>query len=114
MCCSYTKTARCRLGGRIMPPRKRAAAGPTPVNAITHDQAKRKNIPTADAQDFITEDLRAPIPLRYPRDTTLDPQLVWTGKDKQDAEDLVVDAPPLYIQEKIDPRVLVEDLRRSS
>ena len=96
-----------------MPPRKRASAGPTPVDAVTHKD-KRVNLPTADAQDFINDDLRAPIPLRYPRDTTLDPQLVWTGKDEQDADDLIVDAPPLYIQEKIDPRVLIEDLRKSS
>ena len=96
-----------------MPPRKRAATGPTPVDAVTH-RDKRVNLPTADAQDFITDDLRAPIPLRYPRDTTLDPQLVWTGKDEQDADDLVVEAPPLYIQEKVDPRVLIENLRRSA
>jgi adenine-specific DNA-methyltransferase len=96
-----------------MPPRKRAPAGPTSVDAVTHKD-KRVNLPTADAQDFITDELRAPIPLRYPRDTTLDPQLVWIGKDAQDAEDLVVEAPPLYIQEKIDPRVLIEDLRKSA
>ena len=44
--------------------------------------------------------------VRYPRDQILDPQLVWKGKDELDAEDLVTDAPPIYIQEKIDPRVL--------
>jgi len=93
-----------------MPPHRRAAAGPTPVDAVTHKD-KRVNLPTADAQDFITDDLRAPIPLRYPRDTTLDPQLVWTGKDEQDAENLVVDAPPLYIQEKIHPQAIIEDVR---
>jgi len=49
--------------------------------------------------------------LRYPRDPSLDPQLVWKGKDEQDATDLVVDAPPIFIQETIDPRVLVESLR---
>jgi adenine-specific DNA-methyltransferase len=92
---------------------RRAPAGPTDIDAVTHKD-KRINLPTADARDFITDDLRAPIPLRYPRDTTLDPQLVWTGKDQQDAEDLVVDAPPLYIQEKLDPRVLIENLRRTA
>src|SRR5215218_3273963 len=49
--------------------------------------------------------------LRYPRDPSLDPQLVWKGKDEQDAADLVVDAPPVFVQEQIDPRALVEDLR---
>ncbi len=43
-----------------------------------------------------------------------DPQLVWKGKDAQDAEALVVEAPPLYIQEKLDPRVLIENLRRTA
>jgi adenine-specific DNA-methyltransferase len=95
-----------------MPPRKRAA-GPVPVEAFTHED-KRVNIPTADAQDFVDESLRAPIPLRYPRDPTLDPQLVWKGKDEQDGDDLVVEAPPLYIQEKVDPRVLIENLRRTA
>jgi adenine-specific DNA-methyltransferase len=49
--------------------------------------------------------------LRYPRDPSLDPQLVWQGKDEQDAADLVVDAPPIFVQERIDPRALLEDLR---
>ena len=31
---------------------------------------------------------------------------MWKGKDELDGEDLVADAPPIYIQEKIDPRVL--------
>jgi adenine-specific DNA-methyltransferase len=49
--------------------------------------------------------------LRYPRDPSLDPQLVWKGKDEQDAADLVVDAPPVFDQERIDPRALIEELR---
>jgi len=88
-------------------------AGTTPVEAITHAD-KRVNIPTADAQEWLDADSRAPIPLLYPRDPTLDPQLVWKGKDAQDAQDLVVEAPPLYIQEKLDPRVLIENLRRTA
>ena len=86
---------------------------PTAVDAITHSD-KRVNIPTADAQEWLEPEARAPIPLRYPRDSTLDPQLVWKGKDGQDADDLVVEAPPLYIQEKVDPRVLVENLQRTA
>ena len=87
--------------------------GPTPVEALTHD-AKRVNIPTADARDFVDEVASAPGRLLYPRDTSLDPQLVWRGKDAQDTADLAVDAPPIYIQEKIDPRVLIENLRRTA
>ncbi len=89
------------------------AAGPTPVDAIVHGD-KRTNLPTADAQDFVAPDLEQPVPVRYPRDPTLDPQLVWKGKDELDGEDLVADAPAIYIQEKIDPRVLVENLRCTS
>ncbi len=46
------------------------------------------------------------------RNRDLDPQLVWRGKDEQDWSDLVVQAPPLYIQEKVHPKVLVDDLLR--
>jgi adenine-specific DNA-methyltransferase len=96
-----------------MPPRKKVNTGPTSVEAWTHE-AKRVNIPTADAHDFVDPAIHEPVSLRYPRDPSLDPQLVWRGKDAQDGEDLAVDAPPLYIQEKIDPRVLVENLRRTA
>ena len=98
---------------------KKNAARPTPVDAIQHSD-KRTNIPTADARDFITPEIEAVRKVRYARDESLDPQLVWKGK-YPDADgiagtdlDVVIDAPPIYIQEKIDPRVLVEDLRRTS
>jgi adenine-specific DNA-methyltransferase len=71
------------------------------------------NIPTADSEELLDEDAASSVPLRWQRDPSLDPQLVWKGKDKQDSEDLVVDAPPIYIQEKIVPQVIVENLRRS-
>ncbi|MBO0853843.1 MAG: site-specific DNA-methyltransferase [Nocardia sp.] len=90
--------------------RKPKPTGPTPVESILHED-KRTNIPTADAQDFIDPTTQAPEQVRYPRDPSLDPQLVWRGKDEQDSGDLVTDAPPIYIQEKIDPRVLIENLR---
>jgi adenine-specific DNA-methyltransferase len=91
----------------------RGGHGPATVDAFTHVD-KRANLPTADAEDFVTPEVVAPLPLRYPRDPTLDPQLVWKGKDELDKEDLITDAPPIYIQEKIDPRVLVENLRRTA
>src|SRR4051794_29820610 len=94
-----------------MPPKKQT--GPTPVDAITHAD-KRTNIPTADAHEFVAPEIEQPVDARYPRDPTLDPQLVWKGKDQLDGEDLVADAPPIYIQEKIDPRVLIENLRRTA
>ena len=87
--------------------------GPTPVETITHGD-KRANIPTADAHDFVDPQIETVQQVRYPRDPSLDPQLVWRGKDEQDSADLVTDAPPIYIQEKIDPRVLIENLRKTA
>ncbi len=52
--------------------------------------------------------------MRYRAQPDLDPQLVWRGKDEQDWSDLVVHAPPLYIQEKVHPKVLIDDLLRQT
>jgi adenine-specific DNA-methyltransferase len=62
----------------------------------------------------VSEDEQAPKTIRYKRNTDLDPQLVWRGKDEQDAEDLNVDSVPIYIQEKIKPEAIISDLRRRS
>lgn len=99
--------------------RKTTVQGPTPVDAIKHGD-KRTNIPTADAHEFVDPSLEEIRKVRYARDESLDPQLVWRGKyppaDEADStdNDLVTDAPPIYIQEKIDPRVLIENLRRTA
>jgi len=94
-----------------MPPRKKEPTGPTPVEAFRHED-KRVNIPTADSSELVSPDVAEPTQLRYPRNPDLDPQLVWRGKDEQDGEDLVADAPPIYIQEKIVPQVIIENLRK--
>jgi adenine-specific DNA-methyltransferase len=82
------------------------------VETLTHEADKRKNIPTAEYQSVLKPDEQKPLEKRYPRNTDLDPQLVWRGKDEQDWSDLVVHAPALYIQEKVHPKVLVDDLLR--
>ena len=92
---------------------RKKKAGPKPVEAIIHDD-KRTNLPTADAHDFVAPEMEEPKRLLYPRDPSLDPQLVWKGKDELDQADLEVDAPPIYIQEKIDPRVVIENLRNTA
>jgi adenine-specific DNA-methyltransferase len=92
-----------------MPPKK--SAPKKSVEAIVHDDAKRRHIPTAEYQSLVQAD-RAPKTVRYPRNADLDPQLVWRGKDEQDWSDLVVPAPPIYIQEKVHPKALVDDLLR--
>jgi adenine-specific DNA-methyltransferase len=84
----------------------------TEVAAFTHGKAKRINIPTAEAQNFVADDERAPKPRKYPRNPDLDPQLVWRGKDEQDSGPLVVPTVPVYIQEKIHPQAIIDDLRR--
>jgi adenine-specific DNA-methyltransferase len=85
------------------------------VEALKHDDASRKNIPTAEYQSLIEKDSQTPIQVPYARrNRDLDPQLVWRGKDEQDWSDLVVPAPPLYIQEKVHPKVLIDDLLRRS
>ncbi|MEI4274102.1 site-specific DNA-methyltransferase [Klenkia sp. LSe6-5] len=96
----------------------RDPGGPVPVESIEHRDT-RVNIPTAaNAEDFSTPELEAPRTVTFDRDPSLDPQLIWRGKyagdDVPDSDDLVVDAPPIHIQEKIDPRVLIENLRRTA
>ena len=106
------------------------SAGKT-VETLKHDEARRKNIPTAEYQSVLEKQKLAPVAVHYPRgpgagagptlvdekaarNPDLDPQLVWRGKDRQDWSDLVVHAPPLYIQEKIHPKSLIDDLLRTS
>lgn len=84
------------------------------VETLKHDEAKRKNIPTAEYQSVLEKEQQNPREVFYPRNRDLDPQLVWRGKDEQDWSDLVVQAPPLYIQEKVHPKVLVDDLLRAT
>ncbi|QDV90776.1 Modification methylase DpnIIB [Phycisphaerae bacterium RAS2] len=83
------------------------------VATLTHDEATRKNIPTAEFQSVMAKEHQTPIRVAYDRrNRDLDPQLVWRGKDEQDWSDLVVHAPPLFIQEKVHPKVLIDDLLR--
>jgi len=91
------------------------AKKPIEVETLQHGAAKRRNIPTAELEGVMREDERSPIRLAYERrNRDLDPQLVWRGKDEQDWSDLIVQAPPLYIQEKVHPKVLIDDLLRQS
>src|SRR4051794_27483140 len=84
------------------------------VEALRH-QDKRRNIPTAELEPVMDDKDKTPIRLAYERrNRDLDPQLVWRGKDEQDWSDLIVQAPPLYIQEKVHPKVLIDDLLRQT
>jgi adenine-specific DNA-methyltransferase len=91
------------------------AKKPLSIDTLTHDEATRRNAPTAELEPFVGPDMKRPIEVAYERrNRDLDPQLVWRGKDVADWSDLVVEAPPLYIQEKIHPKALIEDLKRVS
>jgi adenine-specific DNA-methyltransferase len=136
--------------------KRKSAGAPKQVETLTHTEAKRKNIPTAELQSAAqrAEEIAPFAPAVYPRrhplaqgqtrprDADLDPQLVWKGarihltpeqirkaaetgyvdlsdaqltwrgKDQQDWSDLVVTAPPLYIQEKVHPKAIIDDLTR--
>jgi adenine-specific DNA-methyltransferase len=94
--------------------RTKSAATPKTVEAIKHDEATRRNIPTAEFESVLKQNDREPAKVKYPRNRDLDPQLVWHGKDEQDWSDLVVNVPPLYIQEKVHPKALINDLLRES
>jgi adenine-specific DNA-methyltransferase len=84
------------------------------IATLRHND-KRRNLPTAELEPVMDEAEKSPIRLAYERrNRDLDPQLVWRGKDEQDWSDLIVQAPPLYIQEKIHPKVLIDDLLRQS
>jgi len=105
---------------------KNGSDGKKTVEAITHEEARRKNIPTVEFQSVMQKEEENPVRVAYARGAAgledekdarnrdLDPQLLWRGKDEQDWSDLVVQAPPLYIQEKVHPKVLIDDLLRQT
>src|SRR5438105_15912324 len=86
----------------------------TEITSIRHKKDTRVNIPTEELRDFVADDEKAPKSILYPRDPSLDPQLVWKGKDEQDQSDLEVPVVPVYIQEKVHPQALVENFRRTA
>jgi adenine-specific DNA-methyltransferase len=98
-----------------MPKKKAPKSSKKTVEALRHEDATRKNIPTAEFQSVLQTEAQSPVRVAYERrNRDLDPQLVWRGKDEQDWSDLVVQAPPLYIQEKVHPKVLIDDLLRQT
>ena len=102
----------------MTPPRsssrtRKPAARSTPVEVIRHND-KRANIPTSELRGFVDDAEKRPKTTLYPRDPSLDPQLVWRGKDEQDSQDLAVPTVPIYIQEKVHPQVIVENLRQTA
>ncbi len=98
-----------------MPRRARTRRQPIRIESLSHPEDSRSNIPSAEMEGVMDDADRKPIYVAYERrNRDLDPQLVWSGKDEQDARDLIAPAPPLFIQEKVHPKVLVDDLMRFS
>src|SRR5688572_28856482 len=98
-----------------MPEKTAPAKALKKVETLTHDEASRLNIPTAELQSLVQNEQRDLLRVAYERrKRDLDPQLVWRGKDQQEWSDLVVNAPPIYIQEKVHPKALIDDLLRQT
>ena len=71
----------------------RAPKGPKQVETLVHDEARRRNIPTAELQSTAEylEEKQPPRPALYPRarplapgerrmrEEDLDPQIIWNG-----------------------------------
>lgn len=103
------------------------AGDPVPLEAIRHKD-RPVNIPTEELKDFVPDEHRKPQTKQYPRglydrstdgtvykrDPALDPQLVWLGKDQQDSESFNVPTVPVYIQEKVHPQAIIENVRREA
>ena len=106
-----------RVKGAAKAPKRKTARkkAAKKIVSLKHKQAKRRNIPTAQMEAVVQDEDKAAIRAAYARrNKDLDPQLVWRGKEEQNLSDLLVDAPPLYIQEKLHPKVLMDDLLRLS
>lgn len=84
--------------------------GSTRIDPITHDD-ERLNIPTPELAPLMDPGDARPIKVAYGlRDPDLDPQLIWRGKDIDQAS-VTADAPPIYLQEQVHPKAIIEDLR---
>ena len=92
-----------------MPPRK-----PKSTADIRHTADSRANLPSAEDATTMSDDDRRAEPYYYQRNRDLDPQLVWRGKDVENDTPLEVMVPPIYVQERIRPKHLIDDLRRHS
>lgn len=84
----------------------------TRVESLKHTSDTRLNNPTEELRGFEQEEKISQ--MLYPRDPSLDPQLVWQGKDEQDREDLSIPVLPIYRQESVEPQAIIEEIRNES
>ncbi len=92
-------------------PRKKSN-GLTRVESFKHKSDTRLNNPTEELRGFEEEEEISE--MLYPRDLSLDPQLVWQVKDEQDREDLSIPVLPIYRQESVEPQAIIEEIRKES
>lgn len=79
-----------------------------PVIAHRHEQ-EAVHIPNQEHEPVLRDEDRKPIRVSIDnRDPDMDPQLVWRGKRTGPLE---VNAPPIYVQEHVHPKALIEDLK---
>lgn len=95
-----------------MPPKHYARARPlAPGTTRTEEEPGKPELIWNGATITISDEQMQEL-AETGRLTLSDAQLVWRGKDRQDWSDLVVNVPPLYIQEKIHPKAIIDDLKR--
>ncbi|MFN3259899.1 MAG: site-specific DNA-methyltransferase [Pikeienuella sp.] len=81
------------------------------IETHAHAGPPRLNIPTPEMEPFMEERAKAPLRVEYERrNPDLDPQLIWRGKSLDEGP-LEAAAPPIYLQEQVHPKALIEDLR---
>ncbi|NCO33763.1 MAG: hypothetical protein AUJ92_05915 [Armatimonadetes bacterium CG2_30_59_28] len=89
---------------------RKTSKQPTHVSSLKHHD-KRASIPTEELRDVVAEEEQKPKTILYPLAPSLNPQLVWKGKDERDRQFLAVPAVPVYVQEKIDPQSIIDSIR---
>ncbi len=83
------------------------------VDNFSHEEYLRKNIPAAEYQAILQSQENKNLKGEFEiRNKDLDPQLIWQGKDINELETFIVNAPPIYIQEKIHPKALIDDIQK--
>lgn len=80
------------------------------IRSLVHTD-KRKNIPTAEYQSIMQKTDLKPIQASFAvRNLDADPQLIWSGKSLLEESQLDINVPPLYIQEKVHPKQIIDGL----
>src|SRR3990167_879227 len=80
-----------------------------PVKSYKH-RSKRPRIPTQEESKNLSAREKQPVKKKYAHDPSLDPQLVWAGKEEAGTE-FGVSTVPIYVQENIAPEGIIARLK---